>query len=434
LQIDLTEVYGLDNLKNPVGCLKKAQALAAGAFGACQTFFLVNGSTAGLHAALLAVNKPETKIIMPTNAHVSVLNGLVLSGGIPVLAPVEIAEKWGIALGTPVEKILSIILRKQDIQAILVTQPTYQGTGVDVENMIMKTRQAGIPLIVDEAHGAHLYFQESIPLSAQKSGADLVIQSTHKTLPALTQASMFHVNNEKWIEPVRRALDILQTSSPSYLLMASLDAVQAQMNEKGPSLLEKTMELAEELHSLIRTLPGYLLLHDDIEPPWRHDPTKVVISAAQLGLTGWEQAFILREKYGIAVEMSEYFYTLLLINTGHTRSDIIKIHKALRDIGKYEKKQPLDTLENYLHAYKRQPDPVLTPRQVFLKEKIQLPLHQAKGRVAGEPLTIYPPGIPLVWPGEVFIKEHLEILNRAIKQKLPVQGIYSGDRVYVLRD
>ena len=337
LRLDLTEIPDLDNIKNPTGCLRAAQELAAAVYGAVRTFFLVNGSTVGLHAALLALNKPEAEIIIPGNAHVSVLNGLVLSGGRPVFVPTEIDRTWGIPLGVAPEQILSTVARKKDINAVLISQPTYQGTGTDIGEICRALKKEGVPLIADEAHGAHLYFQDILPLCAQKGRADLVVQSTHKTLPALTQAAMLHVNNPKLIDPVRRALDILQTTSPSYLLLASLDEVQALMKERGRALLEKTMELADKLHLLIGGLPGYRLLRNEIQTPWRHDPTKVVVSAAPLGLTGWELAFHLREKHGIEAEMSAYYYALFLLNTGHSGSDIIKIYEALRDIGKHEK-------------------------------------------------------------------------------------------------
>lgn len=437
LQLDLTEISGLDNLKNPGGCLREAQDLTARVYGARQTFFLVNGATIGLHAALLALNKPGIEIIIPGNVHVSVLNGLVLSGGKPVFVSPAIEPVWGIPLGVTKEQLLSAVAGKTRINAVLISQPTYQGTGSNIAEICRAVKDTGIPLIADEAHGAHLYFQDSIPLSAQKCGADLVVQSTHKTLPALTQAAILHVNNTALVDPVRRALDMLQTSSPSYLLLASLDEAQARMSDEGQVLLENTLELAGQIHRMIGTLPGYRLLHDEVRPPWHHDPTKVVVSAAPLGLTGWELAALLRRKYGIEVEMSAYFYVLFLVNTGHVSADASKLYQALSDIGKHERKRPLPRADHLLDAgmmTRHSPRLALTPRDTFLAVKTAVPLDQAAGRIAGEAITVYPPGIPLVWPGEVLIREHLEVLSQAQRQELCVAGLAHDGTVCVVRD
>ncbi|MDD2433426.1 MAG: aminotransferase class I/II-fold pyridoxal phosphate-dependent enzyme, partial [Clostridia bacterium] len=203
LKMDLTELPGLDNLRNPSGCLKESQSLAASLFGAVETFYLVNGSTVGLQAALLALNSPGGKVVIPRHAHISALNGLILSGGIPLIAPVRIEKTWGLPLGVSPEKLASLLRQEEHVELVLTVQPTYQGLGVAATLLNDVVKEKGVPHVVDEAHGAHLFFQKRVPLSLQKEQADIVIQSTHKTLAALTQASMLHVNNKRFVTPVR---------------------------------------------------------------------------------------------------------------------------------------------------------------------------------------------------------------------------------------
>lgn len=432
LRTDLTEIPGLDNLKNPVGCIKESQDLAAELYRAKKTFFLVNGSTVGLQAAILAVNKPGEKIGISRQSHISVINGLVLSGGQPVVCPVAINYTWGIPLGTLPNEVSLFIEHNAEIKSLILTQPSYQGIGGNVFEINSIIAEKGITIISDEAHGAHLYFQNKLPLSAQQSKSDIVINSTHKTLGALTQASMLHVNRKALIKPVQRALDILQTTSPSYLLMASLDSVQDQMSREGEQLVQQTWELAEILRSHVRELKGYRILQDEIEEPWYKDPGKIVISAGELGLTGWDLARILQEKHKIIVEQSDYFYVLLLITVGHCKNDIVKVAEALKDICKYEGKKKLSVLNIPGKLYEEKPHLELTPRETFLKAKAEIPINESLGRIASEPLTIYPPGIPLLWPGEIINNQHLEYIQWARKSKLPIHGISAKGVISVI--
>lgn len=428
---DLTEVPGLDNLKNPTGCLLEAQGLAAQVFGACKTFFLVNGSTVGLQASLLALNSDGGTVILPRQSHVSLVNGLVLSGGKPVVIPAEIDQNWGLALGTKPSDLKEILHRHPEAEAIFLTQPSYQGVGQDIREIISTAKRNRIPLVVDEAHGGHLYFQDELPLSAQRFQADIVVQSTHKTMAALTQASMLHVNDPRWIKPVARALDLLQTTSPSYLLLASLDGVQAQMGEQGSDLVAKTREMSYELHSYLAKL-GYRLLRDELKDPWFQDPAKLVISAAEIGRTGWEMAAILQDDYGLVAEQSDYYYVLFLINPGHTPADVAALKKALKEIMTNKRKgKGLNPFPWPGEMYKKEPPIILTPRQVYAGEKEEIPLTKAAGRIAVEPVAVYPPGIPLVWPGEAISREQLDYLDEMLKHQLPVHGISKMKTLWV---
>jgi arginine decarboxylase len=435
LKMDLTELPGLDNLKNPCGCLRESQSLAANLFGAIETFYLVNGSTVGLQAALLALNSPGGKVIIPRHAHLSVLNGLVLSGGSPLIVPVHLEKTWGIPWGVSPEKLTFWLEKENVIDLVLTVQPTYQGIGFNAGAINKLIKEKGVLHVVDEAHGAHLFFQEHLPLSLQKEHADLVVQSTHKTLSALTQASMLHVNNEQLIAPVRAALNILQTTSPSYLLLASLDSVQSQMMLEGPSLVDKVLELADLLREGIRKIPGYRVFPEEKLPPgWHYDPTKVLVSAASLGLTGWELARLLREKQGIVVEMCDYFSVLFLVTLGHTYEDIKRVRSALCEIGQEEREKPLSAWAYPACIYEYPLHLVLTPREVYYNRKEVKKIAEVEGRICGEALTVYPPGIPCLWPGQLIEKEHVEYLQWGLCNNLEVQGVSENGEMLVVQE
>lgn len=433
-KMDLTELPGLDNLKNPTECIKTAQELAAKLFESEKTFFLVNGSTVGLQAALLTLF-PGKRVIVPRNAHISVVNGLVLSGSVPLVAPVVSDTEWGIPLGMADESITHLLLEYPDVEAVVSVQPTYEGFGCNIYEWVDFLRRKKVLSIVDEAHGAHLYFQDVLPLSAQRAKADIVIQSTHKTLGALTQASMLHVNEAKLIAGVAAALNILQTTSPSYLLMASLDSVQAQMFQEGKALVQRTWEMALELRAALRKLPGLRLIDEEVASAWYHDPTKILLSGRELGLTGWELARILQEEHGIIVELASYYYVLLLLTIGHEPEDTSKLITALKKLArKYGKTHNLAPWQHPGEIITGKIALHLTPRQVFWAPKEELPLKKALGRIAAVPLTVYPPGIPLIWPGQAIGEDALSYLEWVIGNNFPVQGLTPNLKITVVKE
>ena len=433
-KMDLTELPGLDNLKNPTQCIKVAQELTAKLFESEKTFFLVNGSTVGLQAALLTLF-PGKRVIVPRNAHISAVNGLVLSGSVPLIAPVVSDAEWGIPLGMTCESITNLLLENPDVEAVVNVQPTYEGFGCNIYEWVDFLREKKVLSIVDEAHGAHLYFQETLPLSAQRAKADVVIQSTHKTLGALTQASMLHVNDPKLVAGVAAALNVLQTTSPSYLLMASLDSVQAQMSQEGRALIQRTWEMALELRATLRKLPGLRLIDEEVDSTWYHDPTKILLSGRELGLTGWELARILQEDYGIIVELASYYYVLLLLTIGHELQDIKRLSTALKKlVQKYGQTQNLTPWQHPGEIITGEIALQLTPRQVFWAPKEELPFKEVLGRIAAVPLTVYPPGIPLIWPGQAIDKDALSYLDWVIGNKFPVQGLTPDCKIAVVKE
>jgi arginine/lysine/ornithine decarboxylase len=434
LKMDLTELPGLDNLKKPLGCLEESQGLAARLFGACKTFFLVNGSTVGLQAALLAANKPGGRVALTRQSHVSLSHGFVLTGGKPVPVAVDIDETWGIPLGVGLERLKNFLAAEEKYDALVITQPNYQGVAQNAFLLSELCREHGVPLIVDEAHGAHLYFQEELPVSAQKAGADMVVQSSHKTLTAFTQASMLHVNTNKWIYSVEGALDILHTSSPSYLLLASLDSLQGQMRRAGRDIIAQTLDLAWEFRKRIPEITGYQVFDAGKIKGRFQDPAKLAVSPAALGITGWELADMLQREYGIYAEYSDYYYLLLVVTPGHDKNDLKILLRALKDLAGREKRNRIVSCGEYIAIYKEETPLVITPRQAYYSGKKAVAAGKAAGRIAGKPLTIYPPGIPLIWPGQVITKEHLECLKWAEEHGLPVQGLSADGMIEVVKE
>jgi len=433
LKGDLSEVPGLDNLRNPQECLRETQGLAAAVFGARKTFFLVNGSTVGIEAAILGLNRKGGRVLVSRNAHISVVNGLILSGGQPVLLPAAVLPRWGIALGLDLPAARQAVANNPGAELAVLTQPSYQGIGLDPAELKKLMGTSRTPVLCDEAHGAHLFFQNKVTLSAQQEKLDVVVQSTHKTLGALTQASMLHINRAELIEPIQEALETLQTTSPSYLLLASLDAVQAQLSQEGEKLLVKRWALAEELSAGIRALGGYRLLADELPAGWQQDPGKIALSAVDLGLTGWELGQILTDKYGIIIELSDYYYCLLLLTQGHSSRDLQRLLATLAEIGRFYRRTPCQPLELPAELFQSPGEVIHGPRQVYQEPKERVERAAAKGRLAGTALTVYPPGIPLVWPGQVINAEQLDYLELAVRQGLPVHGLDSEGRILVTR-
>jgi len=258
--LDLTEVQGVDYLHKPTGILREAMDLLADAYGAKESFFLVNGSTVGNQAALMAVGGPGKKILIARNSHRSVVGGLILNGSIPVYLPVNVDPELGITTSVSPE-VLREYLDKNDVDAVFLTNPNYYGVSGNIRELVDIVHEHGLPIVVDEAHGAHFHFHQALPLSAVDAGADLVVQSTHKTLSSMTQSSWMHMNGDLVdVELLKAALRTLQSSSPNYVLMASLDVARMQMATEGAELLSSALNVAQYLREAINEIPGLPML------------------------------------------------------------------------------------------------------------------------------------------------------------------------------
>ncbi len=419
---DLTELTQLDCLFAPDGVIQQAQQLAAEAFGASQTWFLVNGSTCGIEAAILATCHDGDKIILPRNIHSSVISGLILSGAVPIFINPQYDTNLDITYSITTQSLETTLQKHPDAKAVMIVYPTYYGICGNIKAIAQLTHKYNIPLIVDEAHGAHFAFHPQLPISALNAGADLTVQSIHKTLGAMTQASMLHIQGNRIdINRINKALQLTQSTSPSYLLLASLDAARQQIALHGKELLTHTLQLAEEARNRINKIPGLSILSFSPSPPLPLSPspsspsldnTRLTAIVSELGITGFAAEEILDEKFNVTPEFASLKTVTFIISLGNTAEDIEQLVQAFTKLAK-EYKKPLLAVEKRLSLWNNFPEfsiPHLSPRQAFFSSTQTVPIKEAINRISAETVCPYPPGIPLLIPGETItsaVVEHL---------------------------
>ena len=424
LRFDVTEVTGLDDLHQASGVIQKSQELMAQLFHARKSFFLVNGTTCGNEAMILSTVKEGDKIIVPRNMHKSVLSGLVLSGATPVYLCPEWIPEWNIWGGCTPAKVQELIEEQPDIKGILMVSPSYYGIVDNVAEISRICRNVGRLCMVDEAHGAHLYFSEKLPKGAIAAGADMCVQSFHKVAGALTQASVMHIATDKVDDKLLQSnLQMLQTSSPSYLLMASLDAARYELAQRGKQMCDEALSLAGYARAEIDKITGINCLSQEIVGKYEVsdiDLTKLVITATDIGLSGFKLKDILINDYNVEVELADHHNILAVLTFANTKEEVTRLVKALADIAKNREKQDDNELMSgtLVGAIGMPPLPKmrLTPRGAHFSTKRKIAWQEAVGKVAGEAIIPYPPGIPVVYPGEVIDKElwdYIEIFRKA---------------------
>ncbi|MCQ2969374.1 MAG: aminotransferase class I/II-fold pyridoxal phosphate-dependent enzyme [Clostridium sp.] len=423
-KIDVTVFKLVDSLHHPTGPIKKAQMLAADAYGADASFFSIHGTSGAIQAMIMSVVSDGDKIIIPRNVHKSVTAGIILSGAIPIFMQPELDKKLGIAHGVSPETIEKTLRENSDAKAVLLINPTYYGVATDIKKISEIVHSYNIPLIVDEAHGPHLAFSKSLPMPALEAGADICSQSTHKIIGSLTQASLIHVKS-KFITPnrVQRNLNLLQTTSPSYILMASLDCARRQIALHGEELLNHAIELANYIRNEINEIPGFYCFGDEIlgEPgSFAFDPTKITISCRDLGITGFQLDMILAEKYAIQMELSDFYNVLAVGSFGDTKEGMDRLLAALKEISK-EYFGVNNPIPDFIDI---PPIPVQTinPREAFYANKKSVTLEESLGKISGEFLLAYPPGIPLLCPGEIITQDIIAYVQDLKRANLYVQG------------
>jgi Arginine/lysine/ornithine decarboxylases len=337
-KIDVTVFKLVDSLHHPTGPIKKAQKLAADAYGSDASFFSIHGTSGAIQAMIMSVVSAGDKIIIPRNVHKSITAGIILSGAIPVYMQPELDKKVGIAHGVTPETVEKTLKENPDAKAVLIINPTYYGVATDIKKIADMVHSYDIPLIVDEAHGPHLGFNDKLPLSAMQAGADICAQSTHKIIGALTQCSLLQVRSERVdINRVQQILSLLQTTSPSYILMASLDCARRQIALNGEELLDKTIELSNYARNEINKIPGFYCFGKEIlgnDGVYALDPTKITITCRDLGITGYDLDMILSNKYYIQVELSDLYNILAVGSFGDTKENIDSLINALKEISK----------------------------------------------------------------------------------------------------
>ncbi len=402
-QADIPDLPGF-NLYEPNGILATAQALAAQAFGAEQTWFLINGSTVGIIAAILSTCGPGDKIILPRNIHTSAISGLILSGAHPIFIRPDYDPDWDLAHCITPQSVATALAQYPETKAILMVSPTYHGACGDVAAIATLAHHHGIPLLVDEAHGAHFAFHSDLPAPALEAGADLVVQSTHKLLSAFTQASMLHLQGSK-IEPARicKTLQILQSSSPSNLLLASLDAARQQMEAEGKHLLSQALTLAHYARAQIQQLPKLSVLQSEqaMTPGFRSlDPTRLTVDVSDLGLDGYTADEIFTQRFGVIAELPTLRHLTFIVSIGNTQEDISQLIHAFEQLTQMESVSSfVKPLINEINLPSIEV-PERSPREAFFAPQDSVPIHESVGRISSETICPYPPGIPLILPGD----------------------------------
>ena len=503
---DLTEAEGLDDLHQPAGPIREAQDLAAEIWGSDHCWFLVNGTTCGNEAMILASVQPGEKILVPRNAHKSVLMGLILSGAVPVWVNTETVPGWNISGEVKPEEIEKALERDSEIRAVFVVSPTYYGICSDLRRIADICHRHGIPLLVDEAHGSHLYFSDQMPEGAIRAGADVAAQSIHKTSGSMTQSSMLQWKS-RFVSRQRldECLKLVMSTSPNYLLMGSLDGARHNLALHGGELMSKSMAMADILREELSRIPYVDVLTTDVcyemsgeekialetarsagiplaellgkgrnvPEHLTLDPLRIVFSARRAGITGYRLQRLLYDKGRVSTELADFENVVAVVTWGNNGDDIRRLvetlKKLLRDetgcgtedipresaeeIGRIREnngKVPKNNGKiteadreitetnslygffdsysdgrrvNYLrHAASVLPQVVMTPREAFYSEKILVKWEDAVGRVAGESIVPYPPGIPLICPGEVITREIFDIVQQYRKNRLPIHG------------
>jgi lysine decarboxylase len=458
--VDMTEVPGLDNLQAPEGAIKEAQRLAAEAFQSDACFFLVNGSTSGIHIMMMSAFRPGDKVIIPRNCHKSVWGGLVLSGAVPVyIQPEYDAERCLITHVAP-ETVMRAVEEHPDAAGMVLTNPDYYGMCPHLKEIRDILDSHGMLMLVDEAHGPHLVFHPGLPPSGSQCGADLWVQSAHKTLPALTQAAYLQARkrSQKSGRSIKykeyetgmagkmaetrfgREIDIgrvtqvhhmLQSTSPSYLLMASLDWARGYMEEHGKYALDKLMEHLDWTRKELTAL-GMDTMKDYKRPEiFAMDPTRLVLDLSGLGLTGYAGEELLR-KAGVQVEMSDLRRLVLICTVADMAEDFEKLVEACRSLPSYSSERAHIT--NNLSISREIPRQMLSPKEAFERTKEYVPLKEAGGRICAGLAGAYPPGIPRFCPGEWIDAAGIEELLEIKAQGGHLFGLVENDLVPVIAE
>ena len=417
--LDRTETPLLDDLHSPREAIREAQELAADLFGADRTWFSVNGTSAGIQAMMLACASPGEKIILPRNAHRSCLSGLILGDIRPVYVRPGFITDWEIPGGLRAGDVRQALAEHPDTKAVLAVSPTYHGLTSDLAGIAEACHEARVPLLVDEAHGAHFYFSDALPAGALASGADACAQSTHKVLGALTQASMVHVRGSRVsAERLSAAMKILQTTSPSYLLMASLDCARQDMALHGGEWTDRALNLAAVLCRGMDDIPGIRYLKAALK-----DPARITIDVSGLGLTGFGAKKALFEEHGVDMELADLSSVTGIITGANTKEDIERLLSALRSLASRAPVPPGGrTAVQARPAEPPQAPAVLMPRQAFFADAKAIPWEQSRGRIAAETIALYPPGIPVVYPGEIITPEVWEYVDNNRQAGCRIQG------------
>ncbi|WP_100373352.1 aminotransferase class I/II-fold pyridoxal phosphate-dependent enzyme [Bacillus sp. FJAT-45037] len=428
LSIDLINIAPLDDLHHPHGIIKEAQELAAEAFGADYTFFSVQGTSGAIMTMIMSVCGPGDKIIVPRNVHKSIMSAIIFSGATPIFIHPEIDPELGISHGITLESVEKALEAHPDAKGLLVINPTYFGVSANLKKIVEIAHSYCIPVLVDEAHGAHIHFHDNLPLSAMQAGADMAATSVHKLGGSMTQSSILNVK-EGLVSPkrVQSIISMLTTTSTSYVLLSSLDVARKRLATEGKALLDQTIALAEQVRKEINEIPGFRCVGREIlgsKATFDLDPTKLIISIKDLDINGYEVENWLRDHYHIEVEMSDLYNILCIVSLGDTKDKTNILVEALTKLS--ETHQRSSTLKPKAVYVPNIPTLSLSPRDAFYAETEVIPFDESAGRVISEFIMVYPPGIPILIPGEIITRENLSYIEENLQAGLPVQGPEDG--------
>ncbi len=439
LAIDLTQIRGLDDLLQPEYAIQEAQELAAEAYDADHSFFLINGSTSGNQIMMMTALNPGEKIAIPRNAHKSAMGGLIMSGAEPVWMKPEVDDGLHMDHTVTPATVLRTLEHDPSIKAIYIVSPTYYGVAADLEAIAAVTHDAGIPLLVDEAWGPHFHFHPALPIDAIAAGADMCINSTHKMLGSLSQTAMLHHKGDRIkLDRLKAVVKLFLSTSPNLVLVASLDVARRQMAMEGGALLSHTIELANDTRRRLNDIPGiYCFGEEQVGKPgvFDLDPTKITITVKSLGYTGYEAEEILRRRYNVQCELADLFNTLALFTIGTTQEAADRLVYGVKELSREDRPidvfSPSGVLERRLQTgtYNLPPIPPIrmNPREAFLAPTEFVKFKESAGRVCAEVITPYPPGIPVISPGEEITPGIIAYLDLEKKAGVRMQGPYDSE-------
>ncbi len=441
MMLDVNSMKPLDNLCHPVSVIKEAEELAAEAFGARAAFFMVGGTTSSVQAMVFTVAARGDKIIVPRNVHRSVINAMVLCGAVPVYVDPGAHEQLGIALGMTPAAVEEAIAENPDAKAVFLNNPTYYGICSDLAGIVKLAHAHGMQVVVDEAHGTHLSFSDRLPVSAMSAGADMAAVSMHKSGGSLTQSAFLlvggktsdasgndeggeaAVNRAPQIDPayVRQIINLTQTTSGSYLFLSSLDLSRKRLALHGKELFDKVIDMAEYARDEINNIGGYYAIGSELingADIYDFDKTKLVIHTLPVGLAGIEVYDLLRDEYDIQMEFGDFGNCLAYLSVGDRIRDLERLVGALSEIRRHFGKEPLVSLPNSYIA----PVVVLSPQEAFYADTEHVGFDSSVGRISAESIMCYPPGIPVLAPGERITEEVLEYLRFAQEKGCQITG------------
>lgn len=423
---DVTETPFTDDLHSPEGAILQAEKLYADLYQVDKSFLLVNGTTCGNEAMILSAAHEGEKIMVARNAHKSAMMGLVLSGATPVYCMPEIIDEFGIQGEITKESVEACFLKNPDCKALFLVSPSYYGVTSKLSELAKVCHEHGALLLVDEAHGGHMYFHEALPQGAMEAGADMCVQSMHKVTGALTQSSVLHVHAQRVdVEQVSKNLQLVQSTSPNYLLMTSLDCARYELAGHGKEMVQQALDLCAYARKEIAKIEGFCCMDENTFEEL--DLTRLVISAKKIGLSGFALEEILFQKYAVNMELADEENVLAVVTYANTKEDIDRLLFACKEIARTQKeKENAKPLVRQYPPFPQIPEQVLTPRQAYFAEFEEVSWEEAKGRVSAEMIAPYPPGIPVVYAGERITEEIWNYLTCFKKDNRHIHGSKDG--------